>query len=67
MIELLLCMFCQKMNPSSINVFIYNNNTHLIAHLIFVFSSWIIEQNISMDTLISITGDIQFGVFNDNE
>ena len=62
MIELPLCTFCQKEDES-------------LEHLLFLctipksfwlaFSSWISQQNISMETLTLI--NILFGEFNDNE
>ena len=62
MIESPLCMFCQKEDESL---------EHLLFHCTITknfwlsFSSWISEQNISMETLTLI--NILFGVFNGNE
>ena len=62
MIEPPLCTFCQKEDESL---------EHLLFHCTITknfwlaFSSWISEQNISMETLTLI--NILFGAFNDNE
>ena len=62
MIESPLCTFCQKEDESLEHLLFYCNVTENVWH---AFSSWIIKQNISTETLTPI--NILFGVFNDNE
>ena len=62
MIESPLCAFCQKEDESVEHLLFYCNITE---NFWLAFSSWIIKQNISMETLTLI--NILFGVFDDNE